>query len=80
MNPAVGFTVREIGKNLFSFQFKTEIDMKEVLSREPWHFDKNVLMLKELGAGEQPLDISFETTLFWIRIYNLSKVARKEKW
>ncbi|KAL8465175.1 hypothetical protein ACS0TY_034610 [Phlomoides rotata] len=36
MNPPMGFTAREIGKNLFSFQFRVVSDMNEVLAREPW--------------------------------------------
>ncbi|KAL8528455.1 hypothetical protein ACS0TY_006039 [Phlomoides rotata] len=54
MNPLMGSTACEIGKKLFSFQFRSYQDMKEVLSREQWLFDKNILSLKELGGGEQP--------------------------
>ncbi|KAL8457284.1 hypothetical protein ACS0TY_035217 [Phlomoides rotata] len=36
-----GFTAREIDKNLFSFQFNTEADMRAVLNRESWHFEKS---------------------------------------
>ncbi|KAL8456469.1 hypothetical protein ACS0TY_034618 [Phlomoides rotata] len=35
MAPAGGFKARETGKNLFSFQFKTEGDISAVLAREP---------------------------------------------
>ncbi|KAL8484305.1 hypothetical protein ACS0TY_026838 [Phlomoides rotata] len=54
MAPTRGFTAREIDKNLFSFQFNTEVDMRVVLNRESWHFEKSVVILKELGRGEQP--------------------------
>ncbi|KAL8496970.1 hypothetical protein ACS0TY_020595 [Phlomoides rotata] len=77
MNLTKGFTAKEIGKNLFSFQFNYVADMREVLDREPWHFDKHILLLKELGRGEQPSSISFEKTAFWVRIYDLPAMARK---
>ncbi|KAL8515434.1 hypothetical protein ACS0TY_014215 [Phlomoides rotata] len=52
MKPANGFIVKEVGQNLFSFQFRSETDLREVLAREPWHFDKHLLVLKELDMGE----------------------------
>ncbi|KAL8477664.1 hypothetical protein ACS0TY_029820 [Phlomoides rotata] len=79
MNPQRGFTAKEIGKNLFSFQFRSTADMLGVLSREPWHFDKNTILLKELGGGEQPSRVTFTTAMFWVRIYDLSLSARSVK-
>ncbi|KAL8462731.1 hypothetical protein ACS0TY_033667 [Phlomoides rotata] len=76
MNPPGGFTAKEIGKNLFSFQFRSVADMQGILSHEPWHFDKNIILLKELGGGEQPSTIKFTTATFWIRIYDLPLLAR----
>ncbi|KAL8512077.1 hypothetical protein ACS0TY_018513 [Phlomoides rotata] len=64
MNPPMGFTACKIGKNLFSFQFCSSQDMKEVLSREPWLFDKYIMSLKELGRGEQPSTVCFDSTPF----------------
>ncbi|KAL8473666.1 hypothetical protein ACS0TY_030493 [Phlomoides rotata] len=74
MNPQRGFTAKEIGKNLFSFQFRSTADMLGVLSREPWHFDKNIILLKELGGG-----VTFTTATFWVRIYDLPLSARSVK-
>ncbi|KAL8485033.1 hypothetical protein ACS0TY_027364 [Phlomoides rotata] len=79
MNPPRGFTTREIEKNLFSFQFRSESNMQSVLSREPWMFDKNVLLLKELWGGEQPSVVSFQITTFWVRLYDLPTTARTTK-
>ncbi|KAL8525118.1 hypothetical protein ACS0TY_014654 [Phlomoides rotata] len=76
MNPSRGLTVKEIGKNLFLFQFKSVVDMQSIPSREPWHFDKNVILLKELLSGEQPSTIEFNTVTFWIRLYDLPISAR----
>ncbi|KAL8462316.1 hypothetical protein ACS0TY_032575 [Phlomoides rotata] len=71
MNPSKGFTVKEIGPNLFSFQFRSTGDLLEIRKREPWHFEKNLLMLKTLEADEQPSKASFSSANFWIRIYDL---------
>ncbi|KAL8457951.1 hypothetical protein ACS0TY_035719 [Phlomoides rotata] len=66
-------------QNLFSFQFNSEMDLRTVLDREPWHFDKNVLVLKELGRGQQPADVSFNSAAFWVRIYELPMAARNQR-
>ncbi|KAL8502121.1 hypothetical protein ACS0TY_021295 [Phlomoides rotata] len=76
MNPPRGLTAKEIGKNLFSFQFKSVTDMQGILCREPWHFDKNVILLKELLSGEQPSTVEFNTVTFWVHLYDLPMSAR----
>ncbi|KAL8519998.1 hypothetical protein ACS0TY_010797 [Phlomoides rotata] len=76
MASARGFDAREIRKNLFSFQFNSKENMRAVLAREPWHFDKNVVMLQELERGSQPLTIDLKYAAFWARIYDLPMVAR----
>lgn len=52
MSPSKGFTAGEVGQNLFTFQFNSVPDLNDILNREPWLFDMNLLMLKELGMGE----------------------------
>ncbi|KAL8543019.1 hypothetical protein ACS0TY_003771 [Phlomoides rotata] len=79
MAPAGGFAAREIDKNLFSFHFNTETDMKKVLDREPWYFEKNMLVLKELGHGTQPAAVKLNSTAFWVRIYELPIAARNQR-
>ncbi|KAL8555773.1 hypothetical protein ACS0TY_003549 [Phlomoides rotata] len=76
MAPLKGFEAREIDKNLFSFQFNSEEDMRVVLDREPWLFDKKVVILRELQRGEQPSTLTLNIATFWVRMYELLMVAR----
>lgn len=78
MNSAHGFTGKEIGKNLVSFHFNIATDMAGVMAWEPWHFDKNIILLKELKSDEKPSSVVLDKAIFWIRMYDLSKGARKE--
>ncbi|KAL8513790.1 hypothetical protein ACS0TY_013050 [Phlomoides rotata] len=50
-----------------------------VSNREPWHFDKNVILLKELDSGEQSSTVLFSTVTFWVRLYDLPMVARNSR-
>ncbi|KAL8524501.1 hypothetical protein ACS0TY_014190 [Phlomoides rotata] len=70
MNPSNGFTAKEIGPNLFSFHFNSHEDLLEVKKMEPWHFEKNLVLLKEIEKGEQPLTVSFTTINMWVRLYD----------
>lgn len=38
MNPSKGYAAKGIGPNLFSFQFNSVEDLREVINREPWLF------------------------------------------
>ncbi|KAL8515146.1 hypothetical protein ACS0TY_014015 [Phlomoides rotata] len=80
MNPSNGFTAKEIGPNLFSFYFNSHEDLLEVKKMEPWHFEKNLVLLKEIEKGEQPLTVSFTTTNMWVRLYDRPMVARSMKY
>lgn len=78
-NPAKGVTCRELGQNMISFQFQSKKDMNRVLSMEPWHFNKQVLVLKPIMAETQPGEMEFNTVRFWIRIYDLPFSGRDEE-
>ncbi|KAL8492052.1 hypothetical protein ACS0TY_023609 [Phlomoides rotata] len=61
MNPSKGFTATEISPKLFSFQFQSYADLEEVKRRELWYFEKHIVLLLEIGEGEQPSAVTFRT-------------------
>ncbi|KAH6805217.1 hypothetical protein C2S51_030048 [Perilla frutescens var. frutescens] len=75
-NPLKGMVGQEIESNLFSFQFNSKRDMERVLWREPWHFNKHLLVLKRVEPNMQPSTIILDSVPFWIRIYDLPMVGR----
>lgn len=77
-NPAKEVIGRDMGNNCVTFQFKSERDIRKVLEMEPWHFNKNVLVLKRLQKEEQPSEVKLNKTPFWIRLYDLPPVCRSE--
>lgn len=77
--PSQGVNCREMGHNLISFQFKNRRDLKRVLAMEPWHFNKHVLVLKQFTGNTQPSAMQFDSTPFWMRVYDLPMVGSDEK-
>ncbi|KAL8483387.1 hypothetical protein ACS0TY_026186 [Phlomoides rotata] len=41
--PTSGLYGERDRKNLFSFQFRSTSDMNDILAREPWLFEKNIV-------------------------------------
>ncbi|KAL5789589.1 hypothetical protein ACOSQ2_004477 [Xanthoceras sorbifolium] len=63
--------VESIGVNLFVFRFGCSWDRKCVLERDPWSFDKNLLVLKEAVGIGRILEVDFSLAPLWVQIYNL---------
>ncbi|KAJ4842860.1 hypothetical protein Tsubulata_040286 [Turnera subulata] len=66
-----GLQVSELEKNLFMFRFGDARDKTKVLMGEPWHFDRNVLILQSIEGNEQPFTIDLFRTPFWVHVYDL---------
>lgn len=74
--PTKGMTAKEIGTNLFSFQFNHWRDMDKILAMESWHFVKHLLVLKRLDNDTQLSAIKFDSTIFQVRAYDLPMRTR----
>lgn len=76
--PTKGLICRDMGANLISFQFHSRRDLERVLAMEPWHFNKHVLVLNTISSNTQPSQMQFNKTPFWIRVYDVPIIGRKE--
>ena len=63
--------VVEIGRNLFWFIFYKERDIEMVLSRRPWIYDSQHLILKRWEAGLEEDEKALSITLIWVQIWNI---------
>lgn len=77
-NPTKGMICRDMGNQMISFQFNSKRDMDRVLAMEPWHFNKHVLVLKQITEDIQPSSMEFNSTPFWMRIYDLPMSGKEE--
>lgn len=66
-------------KNPFVFQFKSLKDKQKVLDNQSWHFDKILLVLKEVMGDEQPSTIDLSHMPFWVRAYDLPLNCRNKE-
>lgn len=68
--------IKEIGKNLFKFQFSHLKDKERVLQGAPWRFDKKLLGLGEFDGAARPSELQPAVSPFWVRIYDLPLINR----
>lgn len=49
-----GLWIRDLGADVFFFEFAEDKERQRVLSMEPWFFDKALVVLKEVGGDDVP--------------------------
>lgn len=56
--------LKEVGKNLFTITFVTEMDKQREMGGRPWLFNNHLLVLKDLNGSSQPEAHSFASKCF----------------
>ncbi|KAK4438680.1 hypothetical protein Salat_0202500 [Sesamum alatum] len=79
MNPVKGMDIRCIADNTFLFIFRHELDKNRALEGCPWNFEKNILILNEVGKDENPLSVDLSWCSFFVHIHDLPirKITRE---
>lgn len=70
-SPQKGLKMYKLGKNLFVFQLSSHKDKQKILENQPWHFNRILLVLKEINRDKQLSTIKLSYTLFWVGAYNI---------
>ncbi|XP_050222274.1 uncharacterized protein LOC126672366 [Mercurialis annua] len=68
---AKGFNMRDIGDNLFIYEFFSRVDRARILREGPWHFDKQLILMEPVKGNMQPNNLLLNGCLMWVRIYDL---------
>lgn len=59
-------SIRMIDTNLFVFQFYCDADKDRVIDGSPWSFSDHLLLLKDIQGDEQPSEVTFNQSPFWL--------------
>ena len=52
--------VKEVGLKLYVFQFKSNIEKERVLMRQPWSFNKSLLVLAPFDGKSKPKEVNLQ--------------------
>lgn len=66
-----GVWIKELGPNLFIFQFFHELDLERVINGGPWTFEQHLLIFTKLESGMNPMQVDLYEVNFWIQVYDL---------
>lgn len=69
--PGKGICIKELGANLYLFQFFHEVDLNRIKGGGPWSFDNHLLILHQLEDGEEPSHVPLLHVDFWVQIFDL---------
>ncbi|XP_075656424.1 uncharacterized protein LOC142626476 [Castanea sativa] len=70
------FEVCDLGENRALFQFEKRDDLEKIVLLGPWSFDKYMLLLHKMEAGESMTKLSFDKVSFWVQIHGLPMLSQ----
>ena len=73
------FEVCDMGENKVLFQFEDDNDLDRVLLLSPSAFDKYLVLLHKLSAGEAVNKVQFNQALFWVQIHELPTISQTKE-
>lgn len=71
--------VKELGPNLYLFQFYHTLDINGVVDGSPWTFNRTPLIFERLQKGVNPLNVKLHHLDIWVQIYDLQTGFRSER-
>ncbi|KAJ8767776.1 hypothetical protein K2173_020716 [Erythroxylum novogranatense] len=77
--PVKGLLVKELGNNVFVFQFFHHLDVERVLNDGPWNYQQNPLLLHVLQPHENPRQIELVKLVLWVQLHNVPHGFVSEK-
>lgn len=64
-----GVSISDVEEDRFLARFSCEEDLIRVLEREPWDFDKSLIVMGRVKDNESVTDVGLNSTLFWIQAH-----------
>lgn len=66
-----GVHVRELSDHRFLFTFYQERNISRVVENGPWTFEQNLVVMRRLVKGDDPMMFSLDEATFWMQVHNL---------
>lgn len=71
--------IEEVSQRVFIFRFASVIDRGKVLFRQPWSFNKALIVFQEFENIDELNEISFNTCPFWVHLLGIPLGLSSEK-
>ncbi|XWS66311.1 hypothetical protein CRYUN_Cryun05aG0188800 [Craigia yunnanensis] len=77
-NMSSGLQIKEVGERHFVFQFSDGL-AKNVLQKQPWSFNRSLMVLKEFDGYAKPELVNMDCCTFRVQIHGLPLGMMNEK-
>ena len=74
-----GLSIREVGDRLFLFHFEDILERDRILQKQPWSFNKSLMVLKEIDGNKQLEEVNMDWCPFRVQIHGLPLGLMNEK-
>ena len=74
-----GMTIREVGERRFLFYFEDALEKDKVFQKQPWSFNKSLMVLNEFDGHTQTENVNMEWCAFNVQIHGLPLNLMNEK-
>ncbi|KAM7490617.1 hypothetical protein LguiA_033538 [Lonicera macranthoides] len=69
--PVKGICIKDLGPNLFLFQFYHPFDMDWVIKQRPWSFEQHLLIVGKVEEGLQLASVPLFYFEIWVQVFDL---------
>ncbi|KAK9903195.1 hypothetical protein M0R45_001160 [Rubus argutus] len=66
-----GVSISDVEDDRFLVRFSCEEDLVRVLDKEPWDFDRSLIVMGRLKESESVMDVELSTALFWVQAHGV---------
>jgi len=74
-----GMTVKELGNNVFVFQFFNQREHDRIIEDGPWNFMQNPVLLRPLNPDQNPRQVELTLLDILVQIHDLVGCLRSER-
>ncbi|KAL0383080.1 UNVERIFIED_CONTAM: hypothetical protein Scaly_0595300 [Sesamum calycinum] len=79
LNSVKGMEIHQLDGGWLLLKFNHIIDRNRVLEGCPWSFEKNIMILRDISKGENPIRVDLEWCEFFVHVYDLP-LSMNEPW
>jgi hypothetical protein len=78
-NPSRSIQVSKVDKNIFTFTFDQEVDLRNAFNRRPWTIRGAHLVLKTWEPNLSWQEVDFTTSTFWVQVHGLPPIWQNKE-
>ena len=66
-----GFKIKNLGNHIVLITFESKVEVDNILSNEPWSFDKHLMVLQRYDGVSEVHELDFTLTPFWVQVHGI---------